>query len=781
MLTRIGNHILKQPICVIGTWLVCTGLALWAVIFGFGTSGSIFQTLQPQEQTIANSESALGSKIEQTNQVYGMGITYAVSGMSIKQEKIVDIDKAIKPIRDSIVTINGVAKEIDPFIMPTGSNTDLTKLIVSEKQDGFLINVWIKKTLTPELRDAAYAEVIKVLDQVPAALKNFSSNVKGYVFSDKAIAKDIVGQVKIDLFLGVSIAVVLAVILLFVLFGSLYTAILPVIVAIVSIFTGLGILYLISFFITFDSFATNLLAIIGLGITIDYSIVVITRFVSRAREIINSLPNEAINNEGAISRRTIRKQARQSRRKIEEIVQTAVLDTISAAGYRLSLSALIIMVAALGILLMGVYWLQVLGLVIILVVLVALCSSITLLPAFLFLFGNKFVKAKDELRKAKILPRIFKHLSLQRRFASWAVSISKRPKTAFVGAIILLFVLASPVINLHLHNSTTDMLPTASNSYKALEVISNDYPASKRSGLRVVAHTKPANTTKIVQDINQIAGVQKVNEPTAIGTDHTSISVQTNYSDDDAAKNNQIVYSIRQLSTDYKFYVTGSVASQADITYTILQHLPIAIFIVGLALLVILFLVTGSVILPLKALVINLLVIISSLGVVVFIFEGGYLGITRVAGLPNYVVAVVIAFGFGLAMDYEVFMLSRMKEYRTQGYRGREILYLSFQKTGRVFSSAAALLVAIFCGFIVSDTQPLKEVGLAIAITVLIDATLVRGLLVPSTMYLFDKWNWWTPKLLENLYQRYMLKPNRNFDERPVVPNAPMPTPPSNL
>ena len=167
------------------------------------------------------------------------------------------------------------------------------------------------------------------------------------------------------------------------------------------------------------------------------------------------------------------------------------------------------------------------------------------------------------------------------------------------------------------------------------------------------------------------------------------------------------------------------------------------------------FLMTGSAIVPIKALIINVFSLVASLGTTAWLFENGHLGLPQVEGMETFVVACALAFGFGLAMDYEVFLLARIKEYWDAGYDNEMAVERGLQRSGRIITSAAAIIIAVFLGFVAGEMLAIKQVGVALAIVVVTDATLVRMLLVPATMTILGKWNWWAPKWMTRLYQRF--------------------------
>lgn len=158
---------------------------------------------------------------------------------------------------------------------------------------------------------------------------------------------------------------------------------------------------------------------------------------------------------------------------------------------------------------------------------------------------------------------------------------------------------------------------------------------------------------------------------------------------------------------------------------------------------------------PIKAILLNGLSLVASLGLAIWIFENGYFGLQATPGLEAYVIAIALAFGFGLAMDYEVFLLARIKEYWDAGYSNDEAVERGLQRSGRIITSAAAIIIADFIGFVFGELVIVAQAGVTLAIIVAVDATIVRMLLVPATMTLLGHWNWWAPKPLVRLHQRF--------------------------
>jgi RND superfamily putative drug exporter len=232
--------------------------------------------------------------------------------------------------------------------------------------------------------------------------------------------------------------------------------------------------------------------------------------------------------------------------------------------------------------------------------------------------------------------------------------------------------------------------------------------------------------------------------------------------DPGSADARNVVTHVRELRLPYRTWVTGQTAHLMDFTHAIATQAPAAIAVVIVATFVLLFLLTGSILVPIKALLINVVSLGASLGVLVLVFQDGrfesLLNFSSVGGIEAIIPILVVALGFGLAMDYEMFLLSRIKEYRDQGMSNNEAVVMGLQRSGRIITSAALIVVLVFGGFALGDLLVIKETGIALAVAVAIDATLVRCLLVPATMTLLGEWNWWAPAPLRRLHDRLGLR-----------------------
>jgi RND superfamily putative drug exporter len=394
------------------------------------------------------------------------------------------------------------------------------------------------------------------------------------------------------------------------------------------------------------------------------------------------------------------------------------------------------------------------------VILFAVATALTLVPALLVLTGRRLARPSPLSRVPglnRVLARTADVQAEEGVFSRLATRVQRRPWWVMGGTLGVLLVLASPLLHLEMRNSTTELLPTSSPQREFVAELAEQYPASSSPAVYVVAQTSLTEAGEAVPAIEGLPGVASVDTP-AVRDSVVVIGVRPDGTDPGGADAQEVVHGIRDLDLPFDAYVGGQAANQIDFTDALLDRAPWALGIVAVATLVLLFLMTGSVLVPIKALLTNAVSLCASLGVLVWVFQdgnlSGLLGFESTGGIETYVVALVIAFAFGLAMDYEVFLLSRIKELHDAGVPNDEAVRLGLQRSGRVITSAAAIVIAVFAGFVAGELLVIKEVGFSLAVAVLIDATLVRLLLVPATMTVLREANWWAPAPLRRLHER---------------------------
>ncbi|WIK88667.1 MMPL family transporter [Varibaculum cambriense] len=245
------------------------------------------------------------------------------------------------------------------------------------------------------------------------------------------------------------------------------------------------------------------------------------------------------------------------------------------------------------------------------------------------------------------------------------------------------------------------------------------------------------------------------------GQQYAALDVYTKEKDAFAAQVKQEMQEVRQLPAPFKIWVTGEAALQTDFQDTLYEYAPYVFAVVALTTYLMLFLMTGALLLPLQALVLNMVSLMSSLGVAVWVFQYGHgeklLGFTSLGAVESYVVAIVFCFGFGLSMDYEMFLVSRVKEIWDETADNKRAVREGLTHSASTITSAALILLVVFLGFTTGGIQAIKQIGFTLAVAVALDATLVRMGLVPAIMAICGKANWWAPKWLRSFRSRLPL------------------------
>lgn len=605
-------------------------------------------------------------------------------------------------------------------------------------KDGFVISVKAKEGSAPT--DA----ILSATASFEHAIQQVNSQAHADVSSRAVFENIILDIVKKDLMTGEAIGMPIALFLLVVVFGGIIAAGLPLVGAVTSIAIGMGLLWVITHVTNVDTFVLNIVSIIGLALSIDYGLLIVSRY---REEVANELARRNLDDASAIGD------------DVSDLVASAVTTTVSTAGRTVSFSALTIAFAISGLLFMEAPMLRMIGLGGIIVTMLAVATAVMMVPAMITLLGRRLV-CPSRLSRVPGVRTLVKKVGdsasddgVFSRLARW---VHRRPWPILFGVTAVLLIMAAPIRDLSMRSNFMEYIPThtsASRAYTAMQ----DYRQLATPSVTVIAQTTPENTADLVEYIQKIDSVAWVLDPAPFTDHETIVKFYMNVDDQVGPEVTKAVENLRSFETSYVKSVGGPAALQLDFTNSIKEGAPVAAAVVALAVLILLFLMTGSVIAPIKALLINALSLIAGMGATVFVFENGLFGLPQTVGLETFVVATALAFGLGLAMDYEVFLIARIKEYWDAGYDNDTAVEKGLQRSGRIITSAAAIIVAVFIGFIFGDLLAIKQVGVALALIVIIDATLVRMLLVPATMTILGKWNWWAPRPLKVVYEKFKL------------------------
>jgi RND superfamily putative drug exporter len=480
------------------------------------------------------------------------------------------------------------------------------------------------------------------------------------------------------------------------------------------------IIYILTLFTDVSVFALNLITGLGLGLGIDYALLIVNRF----REELHA----------------------------GKSVDESVVTTVATAGKTVFYSGLTVFVTMASLLLFPLNFLKSFGYAGVAVISLAVLGALIPLPALLAILGHKI--DKGVIRKAGIVP------SEDGRWARTARTVMKRPVPVVIGSLLILGVLAAPITNIAFAQVDARVLPKSDPAAVASTVIDDRFTGLEGSPIEVVIPDGKGQEIEINNFLARVQGVYGISRVGQIEYFGNDVRVQVISSEQSRTLDAQrIIHEIRDLPVPQGTLIGGAAADFTDSQDGIARTLPWALGWIALSVFILIFVFTGSIILPIKAVLLNGLSLIATLGAVTWIFIDGHLkwlvGDFTVTGtLDTGSVILVAVVVFGLSMDYELFLLSRIREEHLDGKSNIESVAKGLQRSARIITAAALLLAVVFAAFMTSGVTSIKMLGFGVAFAVLLDATLVRALLVPALMRLFGERNWWAPKSL----QRFTLK-----------------------
>ena len=742
MFRILGRSITRRPWLFLASWLVLLAAAGGGALTGYGHD-PLFDRLATAEADVPGAQSSDVLKLTATAADQGPVITVVVRNVDVKSDPV-RAAQAVAASRQKL-QVSHVESVTDAFTLPSLAAPQAQALL-STNGDGFVVLVTLQAGLSSEADKQTNIDVEQAVPAFQDSLRNWFPNADAYVVSPHSISDAITGVVESDLVRGESIGLPVALVIMMVVFGGFLAAGLPLVGALSSIGMALGIMWALTFVTDVNTFIVNVISIIGVALSIDYGLLMVSRY---REELIVGLANVGLPTDG---------HTLPGRNLTRTIVIRAVQRTVSSAGRTVTFSAVTIAFSVAGLLTIRVPLLRSIALGAVVVTLLAVLSAITLVPAIITLLGRRLVKPSLMMRTPGLrrVSRTVGDISSDTgAFSRLAHRVHRHPWPVLVAVVALLAVMASPIRSLTLRSNIAEYIPTDSATSVGYQTLQDDYPALATPSVLLIAKTAPSNTTALVSHIKQLPKVSFVQvQELASHPGWTRIGITVDTADQVGKDVLDVVHNLRGIDMGYPILVGGAAALQLDFTDTMIRDAPLALVVIVLAVTVLLFLMTGSLVVPLKALVINSLSLVASLGATTWLFQGGHLGLTKVNGLETFIIAIMAAFGFGLAMDYEVFLLARIKEYYDAGYSNDEAVERGLQRSGRIITSAAAIIVAVFVGFASGQMIAIREIGVGLALMVATDASLVRLLLVPSTMTLLGQWNWWAPRWLRGLYNR---------------------------
>ncbi|GAB3883071.1 MMPL family transporter [Terrabacter terrigena] len=713
-LGRLGGLVARHPRWWLLAWVV-VAVTCFAVAVGGATGETLFERLHSGAPTVDSEASRAQDVIAESSPTLRT-LTMQVSGARLGDPDVVAA--GVERTR-ALAKVPGVKAVRSPLLAPGGpTDPSVAPLLEggSPGAGGFVTVVDFEPDLDGEAQDTAEAAAEKALLAVPDAM-----DATGRLGSSDKVITAITSTVERDLLRGEGIALPLTFLVMVFVFGGFVAAGMPIIGAVVAIGGGLLSLFGFSHAVELDATVVNIVTLLGLGLSIDYGLLTVSRFREELAHRAHDVPTR-------------------------EEVAHATERTVATAGRTVLFSGLTVAIALAGLLTFEASIMRAIGVAGVSIVLVAMVVAITLVPA-LCVIGAKRLSRKAIERPSDV-----------GLFSRLAHVVQRRPVVVIAAVVVVLVTLALPTLSMKLTSSGTELLPKGADQRVFFEDLARDYPALTAPEVTVVAASSDRSAVTAWADGFRTApGVESVTvQPLGGGHQRVDLRVAGGPTSDQAQ---ELVTAVRDSPTPFETLTTGQAAGQIDFLDSMSARAPYAVGLVVLGTFVLLFLMTGSVVVPVKALLLNLISLGAALGVVVWIFQDGHLeGLLRfssVGAVESMVPFLVLAFGFGLSMDYEVFLLSRIVEFHRHGAGNDRAVSLGLQRTGRIITSAALLIVIVFAGFVAGDILIIKQMGLALVAAVAIDATLVRMLLVPATMTLLGRWNWWAPAPLRRLHDRF--------------------------
>lgn len=567
-------------------------------------------------------------------------------------------------------------------------------------------------------------EQLEAYDELRPALeaRGLTTDVAGSF----AVYHDVNERTSEDLERAELLTMPLVILLALLIFRSVVAALMPALVGLVAMVGALAVVRLITLVTEVSVFSVNVISLLGIGLAIDYALFVVSRF----REELAALPDGP------------------------DAVPLAVRRTLATAGRTVLFSGLTVAAAMASLLIFPQGFLRSMGFGGMAAVLVAVVAALTVLPAALRPLGRR-------IEAGRLPGRLGRRTDPAQEGARWerlAHAVMRRPLAVVAVTAVVLLAVASPFLGVRWGSVDHRVLPADAPSHQAAQLIIDEFGPETSTASVLVRGGSPEAVRTVTAAAREVPGVGDVATVAARGEATLLRVTWAGNSQSEASQ--RIVRDLRDLPDDGASVLVGGLsADTVDLISSVGDHLPWMALIVAGVMLVLLFLAFGSVVLPVKAVLMNLVSISASFGVITWIFSDGHgaglLGFTSQGFLDATNPILMLAILFGLSMDYEVFLLSRIREEWDATGDNTRAVAVGVRRTGRIITSAALLLAVVIGAFSTSGIVFMKMLGVGMLVALLIDATVVRALLVPATMRLLGRWNWWAPAPLARWWERH--------------------------
>ncbi|MCA9822134.1 MAG: MMPL family transporter [Dehalococcoidia bacterium] len=702
LLDRLGRFAVRNRWYVVGAWVLAIGIGVPVALL---TARGTVSTLEIPGAESQDAVDVLSQAFPERSGDYGDIVIASDAGLAEGANRA-----AVENLVADVSSLPGVAAVASPYAEVGG--------LLSPDSTVAIVRV--------QFVDSADSVDGKLIDAVEGAMAELrSTDVQVEFGGPVAAAQEQEGPSESTL-----LALVAALVVLYILFRAIVPTVLPIGTAIVGLIGGFGAVMALTSAVELSRFAPTIAAMLGIGVGIDYALFIVARHrqnLGRGMSVYDSVGS-----------------------------------AMGTAGNAVLFAGAVVITALLGLLLMGIPFVGWIGVASAIMVGLAVLVALTLLPALLGIVGTAAGAKRTEA------PVEDEHDA-----SGWlhlGYTIMRRPYLYFILTSILLLVLAIPVLDIRLGAADAGSNPESSTTRRAYDLTAEAFGEGMNGPLQVVVEDVSETTlSRLPEAISQDPGVASVGMPMVNRDGDVAVFAVTPRTDPQSAETTDLVHRLRNEvvpavveDSPATVYIAGSTARHIDIADRIADRLPIFFAIVIGVSFILLTAVFRSVVIAGKAALMNILSIGAAYGVVVAVFQWGWgLGLTGATGtgpIESFLPMMLFAVLFGLSMDYEVFLVSRIhEEYLRTGDNAVSVAR-GLASTASVITAAAAIMIVVFLSFVLNDQRVVKEFGLGLAIAVFIDATVVRLMLVPATMELMGKWNWWLPSWMGRLIPHISLE-----------------------
>jgi RND superfamily putative drug exporter len=724
-LYAIGRFCSRHHWPVIGGWVV---LAIALVLIGQAGGSKTSENL-----TLPGTDSTIATELLEDNlpeQAYGSNplTMEAPKGAKLTDPKY---SAAVAETAKNLEALGDVNSATSP-LSPQGVN-----FLSKDQQVGYIPVVL---AIGPGEIDEEEAQ--RILDAArPARAAGLRTAVGSYVGQQLSKPSTEVSE---------AIGLTAAVIILLFAFGTATAMMLPIVSALIGLACALSIIRMLEHVLQVPGVASTLATMIGLGVGIDYALFIVTRHKLQLAEGME--------------------------------LRESIARATATAGGAVVFAGFTVVIALCSLAFAGIPLVSTLGFTAAVAVVVAVCAAATLLPAMLGALGPRIDSLS--IRRGKGKPEDSEPHGWRR----WAERVAGRPWRSAIVALVVLVVLALPIFQLELGQNDISALPKDTTSRQAYDSLNKGFGAGVNGPLLVASEfSSPQEAQKVLPRLEKAVGgagdVEAVSEPTLDKKGTVAVFTVLSKSEPWADETVELVEDLRDTTipaalkgTEASSYVGGQTAGYIDLGSQIAEKLPLMIAIVVALSFFVLLIAFRSLLVPIKAAAMNLLSVAAAYGVVTAVFQLGWgsslIGLDHPIPIVSFVPLLMFAILFGLSMDYEVFLLTQMREHFTKYGDEKRAVIEGLANTGRVITSAAAIMVCVFTSFVLNGDPVVKEFGVGLAVAIAIDSTLVRCLLVPAVMVLLGKRAWWLPGWMERIVPHISIEGEEYFARRDAKAQA---------